>query len=110
MLEKSLGVNIALAYLLVLSGPDSKVMLVFPQIAFFLWIQSFLHKEPLCSLLVTQLPFTPAPLAFLFPEQLFAKRVTQSSGSSAQSGGAPLGPSQLTLSKIFSGTRASQLL
>lgn len=81
MLEKSPKVNTALAHFLV---QGLKLPL------FFGFTVSSI-KSPVFPM-VTQLHFTPAPLAFLFPEQLFAKRVSQSSGSPAQSGGCPLGP------------------
>lgn len=109
MLEKSLRGNSALAHFLVLTDPDSNALLVFLLLPLFFGFNVSSIKSPVFPM-VTQLPFASAPLAFLYPAQPFAKRMTQSSGSPAQSGGVSPGPSQLTLSKASSGTRASQLL
>lgn len=113
MLDKSPGVNTALAHFCIkFPWPESHAS---PrpqplQTPLLLWI---LHKEPgvPCRDSASfHIGTTLAPLAFLFPEQLFAKRMTQSSGPLAKSGGSPFGPSQLTLSKASLGTRAGQQL
>lgn len=103
MFEKSLKVNTALAHILVLIGPDSNAILVFLKFALFFGFSVSSIKSPVFPM-VTQLPFITAPLALLFPEPLFAKRMTQLRFPSTVRWGAP-GPSRLTLSKVPSGTR-----